>query len=219
LIDAAGKNGAFAEARSTFEEAKKLKLANTFTYNSFIDAAGKNGAYAEARENFISIKDDPNTANAFVYNIFINIAGLNKMYVDMMRAFKEVVSRKLSDQISYNVFLEYLILKPNGLEECKQVFKEGNLPIVIKKEQDTSFIDTHTLSYGAAKTLLHILLEKEAFMTDGPFGIICGKGCIEDQNYLTCKQELQKYIKSTWPNATLTDDPINLGRFSVNLKQ
>jgi hypothetical protein len=55
-------------------------------------------------------------------------------------------------------------------------------------------------------------------MTKGSFVIISGIGDIDDQNDRKFKEELQDYIKSTWPNAKVTDDEKTLERFVVHIE-
>jgi hypothetical protein len=81
--------------------------------------------------------------------ILIDAAGKNGAYQEARGAFEEVKRLNLANIFTYNVFLEYLILRPGGLEECKRVFNDGNLPIVINIERGIPHIEyTHVIIWG-----------------------------------------------------------------------
>jgi len=208
-IDAAGKNGRFDEAQRVFEAAIQERLANAVTYNSYIDAAGKNGQFDEAQRVFKAAIQE-RLANVVTYSSYIDAAGKNGQFEEAQRAFDEAVQRKLANDITYHVFIDVLVNRRN-FKEAVNIFKSGKLPSTIResKENNVDVLDLHGFSHGSGIVAVSLHLQKiSANITR--LKIITGKGHLETNNYLSFRENMQKYLK-LYRNLEAKVDPKNAG--------
>jgi pentatricopeptide repeat protein len=190
FIDAAGKNGKFEEAKAAFEEAKKAGKANIVTYSSFIDAAGKNGKFEEAKAAFEEAKKT-GKANIVTSNSFIDAAGKNGKFEEAKAAFETACHLKINDFITTHVYVDILV-QMGSLEEARTICNRTRLPHppIVQNNK----LDLHHYSHGTGFLAVSRFLTKNPHLNS--LGIICGKGCQENENHLAFRQDLVKLVQT-----------------------
>jgi pentatricopeptide repeat protein len=167
------------------------ELLSIQNYTVFLKQADQAGNFAKASEIFMKIKQ---RADTFTYNSFINAAGKNGKFEEAKAAFEMACDLKINDFITTHIYIDILV-QMGFFNEARAICNRTQLPHP-PITQDNK-LDLHHYSHGTG------FLAVSRFLANHPrlnsLGVVCGKGCKEDGNYLTFRADLvklaQKHLK------------------------
>jgi pentatricopeptide repeat protein len=197
FIVAAGKANQFVEAKATYGEAKRLRLADVVTHNSFINAAGKANQFVEAKAAFEEAKRK-SLADAITYSSFIDAAGKANQFVEAKAAFEEAKRNGLVDAITYGSFINALVVAKDyhqAIDLFKTTYPNFNPAKIIQ--------DFHGFNFGKTYIACMLIFDKPREVN-----LIIGKGS-HSEGESVVKQAVEQFCHER--GALIESDRFNKG--------
>ncbi|MES2122796.1 MAG: hypothetical protein V4492_08495 [Chlamydiota bacterium] len=101
------------------------------------------------------------------------------------------------------------MVKAGRIEKAEQVFDQMQLVPVLKWQDGLRMLDLHGYSHGAGILALKRYLSSPK--CPSPCGVISGKGCDLNDNYLVFKENLQEAVARDIQGWTAEEDRRNSG--------
>ena len=147
FIKAARKLGQFPIAEKTFLEAIKEGYADEAVYNTFIDAAGKANRFDLAKKYYDKLAGK-GPLEIGTHNAFIGSARRAKEFALAEAVFKEVLKKKIADNVTYHLYIDALVDQGKD-REAALLFLSGKLPTQYQTEGNSRLLDLQNHSHGS----------------------------------------------------------------------
>lgn len=214
-MTAAGNHCQLDEVQRAFDLAITSQKFIVSTFNSYIAVSETFGRFDLAERGF-SLALQSEMSDEITFNSYINQLGRAGKTEEMRSVYQAAITKGQAKDSTHMTYLHWLVLQGYE-EEAELLFRNLGFPIPEKTREGSLLFDLHGFSYGAGFLVLKQIIANRDDLKS--FGLIHGKGSLEDGNYLQFRDFLISKVEECFSNWNYEAHPSNEGLLMLQKKE